>query len=100
MTIGGSLALYFIIWWTVLFAILPIGVRSQAEAGDVAAGTDILQEARLGFEPPRGEAQHFRPHRDLRREKRVAHRPREFGERECSLEEGAVPLRQRRAGGW
>lgn len=40
MTIGGSLALYFIIWWTVLFAILPIGVRSQAEAGDIAAGTD------------------------------------------------------------
>ncbi len=40
MTIGGSLALYFIIWWTVLFAILPIGVRSQAEAGDVPAGTD------------------------------------------------------------
>ncbi len=40
MTIGGSLALYFIIWWTVLFAILPIGVRSQAESGDVTAGTD------------------------------------------------------------
>jgi predicted secreted protein len=40
MTIAGALALYFIIWWTVLFITLPFGSHSQAEAGDVTAGTD------------------------------------------------------------
>lgn len=34
------IAIYFIIWWVVLFAVLPWGVRSQHEAGDVPAGTD------------------------------------------------------------
>lgn len=33
-------AIYFIIWWIVLFAILPWGVRSQSESGDVVPGTD------------------------------------------------------------
>lgn len=40
MTIGSALAIYFIIWWIVLFAVLPFGIRSQAEAGDVAPGSD------------------------------------------------------------
>lgn len=35
--LGG--AIFVIIWWTVLFAVLPIGVRTQAEAGDVEPGT-------------------------------------------------------------
>ena len=34
-----SLALYFIIWWTVLFAVLPFGVRTQDEDGVVVPGT-------------------------------------------------------------
>jgi predicted secreted protein len=33
-------AIYFIIWWTVLFAVLPWGIRSQAESGDVVPGSD------------------------------------------------------------
>lgn len=33
-------AIYFITWWTVLFAVLPWGVKSQHETGDFAAGTD------------------------------------------------------------
>ena len=33
-------AIYFIAWWIVLFAILPWGVRSQEEEGNVAPGTD------------------------------------------------------------
>ena len=33
-------AIYFIIWWTVLFAVLPFGVRSQGESGTVIPGTD------------------------------------------------------------
>lgn len=40
MTIASALALYFVIWWTVLFAVLPFGVRSQAETGEVAQGTE------------------------------------------------------------
>ncbi len=39
MGITLSLALYFIIWWTVLFAVLPIGVRTQDEARDIVPGT-------------------------------------------------------------
>jgi predicted secreted protein len=33
-------AVYFIIWWTVLFAILPFGVRSQVEDGAVVEGSE------------------------------------------------------------
>ena len=36
----GAIALYFIVWWITLFAMLPIGVQSQGEAGEVTAGTD------------------------------------------------------------
>jgi predicted secreted protein len=34
MTIAFALAIYFIIWWIVLFAMLPIGVRTSEEAGE------------------------------------------------------------------
>ena len=40
MSIATGLAIYFIIWWMVLFAVLPFGVRSQQESGDVAPGSD------------------------------------------------------------
>jgi predicted secreted protein len=40
LTIVGSFALYFVIWWTIVFAILPIRIRTQAEAGEIAAGTE------------------------------------------------------------
>jgi predicted secreted protein len=33
MGLATNIALYLTIWWTVLFAILPIGVTSYAEAG-------------------------------------------------------------------
>ena len=39
MSITFGLAVYFVIWWTVLFAVLPFGVRTQGEAGEVAPGT-------------------------------------------------------------
>jgi predicted secreted protein len=35
-----AIAIYFVIWWVVLFAVLPWGVRSQEESGDVVPGTD------------------------------------------------------------
>lgn len=40
MTIASALAVYFVIWWTVLFAVLPFGIRSQAEVGEIVAGTE------------------------------------------------------------
>jgi predicted secreted protein len=40
LRVSGGIALYFVIWWIGLFAVLPFGVRSQAEEGDVAAGTE------------------------------------------------------------
>ena len=40
LTPAGGIALFFVIWWTVLFGVLPFGVRSQIEAGEVSAGTD------------------------------------------------------------
>ena len=35
-----GVAIYFIVWWITLFAVLPWGVRSQAESGDVVPGSD------------------------------------------------------------
>lgn len=35
----SSFAVYFIIWWTVLFMVLPIGLRTQAEENEVVLGT-------------------------------------------------------------
>ena len=40
MSVLSVVAVYFIIWWVTLFAVLPWGVRSQAEAADVAPGTE------------------------------------------------------------
>jgi predicted secreted protein len=39
MSIVMGIALYFIIWWMVLFAVLPFGVRTQGEAGEITQGT-------------------------------------------------------------
>ncbi len=39
MTLVFAVAIYFIIWWIVLFAMLPIGVRTQDEEGEVSPGT-------------------------------------------------------------
>ena len=35
-----AIAIYFLIWWITLFAVLPFGVRSQHEGEDYAQGTD------------------------------------------------------------
>jgi predicted secreted protein len=41
-----GLALYFIIWWTMLFAVLPFGVHSQAEMNDIVPGSEPGAPAR------------------------------------------------------
>jgi predicted secreted protein len=35
MKFASALAIYFVIWWVVLFAVLPFGVRNADEAGEV-----------------------------------------------------------------
>ena len=40
LTIAGSVGLYFVVWWTILFAILPVRITTQVEAGEVLAGSD------------------------------------------------------------
>jgi len=40
LRVTGGLALYFVIWWVLLFAILPFGIQSQAESGNVVTGSE------------------------------------------------------------
>jgi predicted secreted protein len=41
MTISSALAIYFVLWWVVLFAVLPFGVREKVgESGEEVAGAD------------------------------------------------------------
>lgn len=35
----SAFAIFFIVWWTVLFIVLPFGLRTQYEDGEVAVGT-------------------------------------------------------------
>ncbi len=41
MPVTTTIAIFFLIWWVVLFAVLPWGIRSQQEHGsEIAPGTD------------------------------------------------------------
>jgi predicted secreted protein len=40
MSWGGAIATYFVVWWITLFAVLPLGVKSQVEEGEVVRGSD------------------------------------------------------------
>lgn len=46
MKIGSLIAMYFVIWWICLFAVLPLRVRTQGEEGDVVPGTPASAPAR------------------------------------------------------
>jgi predicted secreted protein len=39
MNFWTALAVYFVVWWVILFAVLPFGIRTQEEAGEVTLGT-------------------------------------------------------------
>jgi predicted secreted protein len=50
MAWSTAAAIYFIIWWVVLFAVLPFGVRNAAESGiDVEPGHDPGAPTVLGM---------------------------------------------------
>jgi predicted secreted protein len=40
MPLTTAVAVFFLIWWIVLFAVLPWGVHRQDEDGEIAPGTD------------------------------------------------------------
>jgi predicted secreted protein len=40
MQVTTVIAIYFLIWWITLFAVLPFGIRSQHEGEHYAKGTD------------------------------------------------------------
>ena len=40
MALTTYIGIYIVLWWVVLFAILPFGVHSQEESGDIVPGTD------------------------------------------------------------
>lgn len=47
MSLTSGVAIYFVIWWIVLFAVLPWGYRTQAEVGEVTPGTESSAPARF-----------------------------------------------------
>ena len=51
MSTTTAIAIYFLIWWITLFAVLPFGVHRQDEDGAIAPGTDpgAPSAARLGL---------------------------------------------------
>jgi len=40
MTFASWFAVYFVLWWLCLFVVLPFGVRTQADAGEVLEGSE------------------------------------------------------------
>jgi predicted secreted protein len=39
MRLGTLAAIYFVVWWVILFAVLPFGVHTQDDDGEVTLGT-------------------------------------------------------------
>ena len=48
-SISTAFAIYFVLWWIVLFLTLPFGVRSQHEDGEGAPGTDPARRSWPGW---------------------------------------------------
>ena len=49
MAIGTAIAIYFVVWWIVLFAVLPFGMRAQADDNIVVPGTPASAPTRSHF---------------------------------------------------
>lgn len=39
MSVASIIAVFFVVWWIVLFAVLPWGTRTQDDEGEVILGT-------------------------------------------------------------
>ena len=40
MNLFSAFVVYMLVWWVTLFAVLPLGIRGQAEEGDVVEGSE------------------------------------------------------------
>ena len=40
MSLFTAAVVFILVWWVALFTVLPLGVRGQAEEGDIARGTE------------------------------------------------------------
>jgi predicted secreted protein len=49
MAISTAIAVYFLIWWVTLFAVLPWGVRSQGAEGEPGTDPGAPLVPRLGL---------------------------------------------------
>jgi predicted secreted protein len=51
MPVATGFAIFFLIWWVVLFAVLPWGISSQQEGEAVVPGTDpgAPSKAKIGW---------------------------------------------------
>lgn len=51
MPIGSLIAIYFVLWWLCLFLVLPFGVRTQSDTGEVVPGTEAgaPRRSRMGL---------------------------------------------------
>ena len=45
----SAFAIFFIIWWVTLFAMLSVGLKTQGEAGEIVPGTVESAPARPRF---------------------------------------------------
>lgn len=47
MSLTLCLAIYFVTWWITLFAVMPIGLRTQEEEGEIVPGTSESAPAKF-----------------------------------------------------
>ena len=47
MSLTSAVAIYFVVWWLVLFMVLPWGYRTQAEVGEITPGTEPSAPSRF-----------------------------------------------------
>ena len=49
MSITAAIVLFAVIWFMVLFVLLPIGLRTQGDEGDIVPGTHAGSPARISM---------------------------------------------------
>lgn len=45
LTVGGAIALYFVVWWTLLFAVLPLRNQPETRLREKAIWTTLVAGA-------------------------------------------------------
>ena len=66
MSLASTIAIFFVVWWIVLFAVLPFGMRTQEEEGDVDSRHGIERAAQSQVDPEGDRDDNRRGDRDIR----------------------------------